>query len=598
MNSGSGLRTWIPAGIAVSIISLLFSIGCARPEDDSPSASTPAPESTQTASEPESSELVTETVQDQTGSAMLTEFVVRPASVTLNVGDTQTLKGVGRDTNQVERDDLVITWATENPSVASVSPDGVVSAIAPGKSLITAFVSGKSASVEVQVLSEKLVSVRIRTASTTIAAGETENLELIGIDEKKRERGPLSGEWSSSQPSVVTVTQEGIVSAVKPGKAVITAKSQEKSAKINLTVTPPSLATLTLEPPTATLEHGDSLKLSYSAVDVRNTTRKDLSLKWSSSDSSVASVSASGKIEAVGPGKAKISASSEGKSAVMEVTVKPVELVKLTLTPESGTIAPGEGKQFQIIGIDPKKREVKNPQVSWNVKNSAIASVNATGIVTGIGEGTTQITASSGKVSSNPISVTVKKREVAEGVPTPRDQLRAKYKNINPEDLIYLSGLTGDLAGTGDPTGFAGDAERAGLSPHPQALEISQLPKDKYGLIDWAAAIKSGQVKPRESIDAKEKPALPPLDLDIVIKAKSDFQPDVVFPHLIHTMWLDCGNCHDTIFKKKAGGHPEMTMPKITSGEYCGRCHNRVAFPLSDCLRCHTKPKDGSPAAP
>jgi c(7)-type cytochrome triheme protein len=169
-----------------------------------------------------------------------------------------------------------------------------------------------------------------------------------------------------------------------------------------------------------------------------------------------------------------------------------------------------------------------------------------------------------------------------------------KYRDIDPALLIYLSGR-GVLAGTGDPNKVAGDAEKAGAKDHPAALELSGLPKDRYGLIDWGAAIKNGNVKPLDSLDPKA-PAMPPFNLDIVIKSKSNFMPDVVFPHYTHTLWLTCTNCHTKIFQMKAGGNPEMTMPKIAAGDYCGRCHNRVAFPLSDCTRCHVKPKEAATA--
>lgn len=170
-------------------------------------------------------------------------------------------------------------------------------------------------------------------------------------------------------------------------------------------------------------------------------------------------------------------------------------------------------------------------------------------------------------------------------------------KNL-PCDPIMISGLTGECAGAGDPTGFAGDAEKAGLSEHPLALELSDLPKDRYGLIDWARAVKEGKIKPRDSLNPEEKPQ-PPLDLDIVIFTKSNFQPDVIFPHYVHTLWLTCTNCHPGIFPMNAKeANKMMTMPAITSGEFCGRCHNRIAFPLSDCLRCHVKPKDTPPIDP
>jgi c(7)-type cytochrome triheme protein len=172
------------------------------------------------------------------------------------------------------------------------------------------------------------------------------------------------------------------------------------------------------------------------------------------------------------------------------------------------------------------------------------------------------------------------------------ERMKEKLKKLDPSMVIFLDSK-GNVAGRGETGGFVGEANRSGQAEHPMALELAGLPQDQYGLVDWAEALRSGKITPKDSIDPNAKPT-PPMDLDIVIQTKSKYQPDVIFPHKIHTMWLDCKNCHDAIFKPKAGGNPEMHMVKIAAGEYCGRCHNRVAFPLTDCLRCHVKPKPGT----
>jgi c(7)-type cytochrome triheme protein len=171
-------------------------------------------------------------------------------------------------------------------------------------------------------------------------------------------------------------------------------------------------------------------------------------------------------------------------------------------------------------------------------------------------------------------------------------RIKEKLKNVDPSMVIYLDSR-GNIAGTGDPAGMVGRAETAGKAAHPPALELSGFPKDQYDLVDWAATILQGKIKPRDAVDPSA-PEVPPFDLDVVITTKSKFQPDVVFSHKVHTLWLSCDNCHEKIFKKKAGGNPEMHMTKIAAGEFCGRCHDRVAFPLTDCLRCHVLAKDRS----
>jgi c(7)-type cytochrome triheme protein len=122
---------------------------------------------------------------------------------------------------------------------------------------------------------------------------------------------------------------------------------------------------------------------------------------------------------------------------------------------------------------------------------------------------------------------------------------------------------------------------------HPQAFDY--LPKTKMGYVDWVAAIKQGVIHPRDSLDPNAV-TMKALDFNIVFKVNVSGLPDVVYPHYPHTLWLDCRNCHPSIFLMRAGANP-VTMEKILKGEYCGRCHGIVAFPISDCFRCHSRPK-------
>ena len=121
-----------------------------------------------------------------------------------------------------------------------------------------------------------------------------------------------------------------------------------------------------------------------------------------------------------------------------------------------------------------------------------------------------------------------------------------------------------------------------------QAIPLQILPKDNAGNVDWVKSLNQGVIKPLESLDPN-KPSSPVIDLDIVFKVKGEL-PDVVYPHYPHTQWLACNNCHPKIFIMQAGAN-KVTMKKIEEGQFCGRCHGIVAFPLSNCTRCHSKPK-------
>lgn len=117
------------------------------------------------------------------------------------------------------------------------------------------------------------------------------------------------------------------------------------------------------------------------------------------------------------------------------------------------------------------------------------------------------------------------------------------------------------------------------------------LKKDPLGFPDWMAAIRSGAIAPRAGLSDNAKMNV--LDLDVVMK-NTKGMPYVLFPHQSHTMWLDCSNCHPAPFAEKAGSS-SITMGSIFEGNYCGMCHDRIAFiTFFSCARCHKVPQDGS----
>jgi c(7)-type cytochrome triheme protein len=128
-------------------------------------------------------------------------------------------------------------------------------------------------------------------------------------------------------------------------------------------------------------------------------------------------------------------------------------------------------------------------------------------------------------------------------------------------------------------------AESTGIS---DIKALDPLPKDPQGNVNWTAAVVQGLINPKPSLDPNVVDD-PPLKLNIFIEAKVPLMANVIFPHSIHTYWLSCKNCHPKIFLPEAGANP-ISMDEIFKGEWCGRCHGKVAFnfwPRENCLRCH-----------
>ena len=122
----------------------------------------------------------------------------------------------------------------------------------------------------------------------------------------------------------------------------------------------------------------------------------------------------------------------------------------------------------------------------------------------------------------------------------------------------------------------------------PPAEALRSLPPDGAGnQVRWVDALERGAIAPRTSLDPERKVRM--LDLDVYMDRYGSV-PIVRFPHRQHTLWLDCSNCHDRLFLPKIGAN-RISMLRILQGEQCGQCHGAVAFPLTECTRCHNTPR-------
>lgn len=143
--------------------------------------------------------------------------------------------------------------------------------------------------------------------------------------------------------------------------------------------------------------------------------------------------------------------------------------------------------------------------------------------------------------------------------------------------------------------GIHDPASNGAATLQPPKTAFKDLPKGKSGnYVDWVKALEDKKISPRyDRLDENAVPIV--MDLNIVREVKGSM-PNVVYPHKQHTEWLDCSNCHPAIFIPQKGAN-DISMAAILLGEKCGVCHGKVAFPVSECRRCHSQPKTTSAKA-
>lgn len=199
--------------------------------------------------------------------------------------------------------------------------------------------------------------------------------------------------WSSSDQSVVKVDASGKITAVSKGTATITATASGQTATTKVTVTEPSvpLKGISLNKTSTSLKKGgrDTLSVSYNP----DNTTESKSVTWSSSDSKIATVS-DGKITAIAPGTAVITAKVGNHTATCKVTVT-VPMTSIELNKTSASI--NKGKTIALSVTCSPADTTDSKTVSWTSSNNNVATVSSTGVVTGKGAGTATIT---GKVGN------------------------------------------------------------------------------------------------------------------------------------------------------------------------------------------------------
>jgi uncharacterized protein YjdB len=214
--------------------------------------------------------------------------------------------------------------------------------------------------------------------------------------------------WSSSAPAVATVSGAGAVTALLPGTATITGRSEGQTGGATLTVTANPVATVTVALANPNLTQGASTQAVATIRDGAGNTLTGRTVTWSSAAAGVATVTAGGAVTAVGPGAVLITAKSEGQSGSAALTVTAVSVASVTVRLATPRVGVGGLSQAAAVLVDAGGNALSGRVVTWSSSNTAVATVLATGgRITAVGLGTSTITATSeGLSGSATITVT------------------------------------------------------------------------------------------------------------------------------------------------------------------------------------------------
>ena len=289
---------------------------------------------------------------------------------TLKTGDTYCLSVVSSGSKKP-------TFTSSDSKVVSVNTYGKITAKKAGSATITAKTKNAEASCKVTVTKTKVKT------SLTLENGESAVLTAVSSTGHKVT-------WKSAKTSIASVSENGKVTAKKPGTTTVTAKVDGTSVNCKVTVKSP---TVRLMPSKISLYRREKYKLKVSSTSKTTPV-------WKTNKKSVATVDETGKVTAVKHGTAVITVTVDGVSKNCEVTVRSP---KITFEQTTITLHPGERARVNATVSS-------GNQPAYSCSNSNVVSVDANGVITAKAAGRSYVYASEDGTKER-MTVYVKEKE-------------------------------------------------------------------------------------------------------------------------------------------------------------------------------------------
>lgn len=318
--------------------------------------------------------------------------------VSMQVGETLQLSA------DVSPENSSVQWTSDHENTATVSENGEVTAKAVGTAKITATANGiASASCTVEVVPTLPSGITLDKSEVSIMIGSSEKLTATVVPETVENKNV---KWSSADSDVVSVDENGNITAKSIGTAVVTATTEAGglTARCTVTVLPIAVSDITLDKTEISITEGTSVKVSASVFPENAT---DKTVLWSSNNENVATVE-KGTITAVSQGTAVIAAKTKDGShtAYCAVTVIAASVPVKSISLNQSTLTIVEGYTDTLTAtISPSN--ATNKTITWSTNNSKVATVE-NGTVQAIAPGTAVIIATaedSGQIATCIVNV-------------------------------------------------------------------------------------------------------------------------------------------------------------------------------------------------
>ena len=311
----------------------------------------------------------------------VTGIALSESALTLQKGEYASLSAAVSPDDATDPD---VTWTSANDGVATVNRAGLVKGMDAGTTKVLAMSDGRMAQCDVTVVNP-VTNISLNKTSLKLNKGASETLVATVAPDNATDKSLW---WTTSNANICTIDASGKVTAVKPGTAEIAveARSGGKMATCRVTVESP-VSGVTLNKTAMTLRPGASEKLTATVTPEDAT---NPGVMWASSNPEICTVDQDGNVTAVQAGTAVISATAKDNVHMAQCTVTvTIPVTGVTLNKTYLSIIKGAS---DILYATVWPADATNKTITWSSSNSAVCSVDQSGVITGTGVGTATIT--------------------------------------------------------------------------------------------------------------------------------------------------------------------------------------------------------------
>ena len=360
-----------------------------------------------------------------------------PTSSKLTVTQSVQPTLVLRDTanNVIPSQGRPIIWTSSNEIVATVSGTGLATTRRAGTATITAS-PAENAQVtcrtDIEAVDPRIVQTVIQQRTGSLRLGIPRGFSAILLDSTNTQvpAGRITT-WSTNTPTVISVTQAGIVTGLTLGTARVIATAEGVADTVTLSVTNVPVTSVVVAPLQVTLLEGQTRQLSVVVTDSTGRDVTDRPIEWITSDPTKASVSSTGLVTALASGQVSIGAASEGRIGQSTVIIQqtPVDTI---VAGASFSVTRGVTSAFAITLLDSRGNTLRNrnvvvtsdtPGIAVGAANTQSTLVNVSGLALGTATFTLQVVNSNnqneGKATRVVVTVTAPTTPGSSGLQTP-----------------------------------------------------------------------------------------------------------------------------------------------------------------------------------